>query len=255
MKRTTRNALAAALVAAVAFGVSAPVAIAAPKDKPAHVKTQAKTQAKGQEKGKATAATKKAAAQEKKAAAQAKRQAAQERQVLRLIDGRDARLARVVEGDLLTGLPLEIVDTITVNVATDREALAVIRETVAAGGQDLRQVRTELRTFRVETYNVVVGVVREAAEITEEAAANDAALAELDPTDPAVAEAQAANDDAVLAAQDAVAKALLLTATSPVQDRGAAEADLETAWELLEQVAAFLATQEPVVEETPAEEF
>jgi hypothetical protein len=252
MKRTTRNALAVALVAAVAFGVSAPAAIAAPKDKPAHVKTQAK----GQEKGKATADTKKAAAQEKKAAGQAKRQAAQERQLLRLIDSRDARLARVVEGDLLTDdLPQEVVDAVTSNVATDRQVLAVIREAVAAGGQDLRQVRTELRTFRVETYNVVVGVVREAAEITEEAAANDAALAELDPTDPAVAEAQAANDDAVLAAQDAVAKALLLTATSPVQDRGAAEADLETARELLEQVAAFLATQEPVFEEAPAEEF
>jgi hypothetical protein len=234
MNRTTRNALAAALTAAVAFGVTAPAAYAAPKDRPAHVKVQGA-------KAKTTAGAKKAAAQEKKAAAQAKREAVQTRQVLRDLDRRDAALVRVVEGGLLDGLAPEVVEAISANVTLDREALAGIRSAVVAGGQDLRQVRVELRTFRVETYHVVVGVVREAAELTDEAAANDVALAALDPTDPAVAEAQAANDAAVVAAQDAVAKALPLSAQSAVQDRGAAEADLETARVLLDQVAAFLA--------------
>lgn len=41
MKRTTRNALAAALTAAVVVGVTARAAHAAPKGKPAHVKVQA----------------------------------------------------------------------------------------------------------------------------------------------------------------------------------------------------------------------
>lgn len=238
MKRTIRNVVTAFLTAAVALSVNAPAANAAPKDKPAHVKTH---QSEGSQKGKATAAG-------KKAAAAVKRQAVQQRQLLRLITSGDARLARVVNGELLTGLPQDVIDAVTSNVSTDREALAVIRATVEAGGQDFRQVLTELRTFRVETYNVVVGVVREAAEVTDEAAANDVALAAFDPTDSAVAEAQAANDAAVIAAQDAVAKALLLTATSPVQDRGPAEADIETARELLEQVGAFLDSQAPVAE-------
>lgn len=237
MKHTIRNVVAAVLTAAVAFGVSAPAASAAPKDKPAHVKTQSE----GSQKGKVTAAG-------KKAAAAAKRQAMQQRQLLRLIASSNARLARVVNGELLTGLPQDVIDAVTSNVTTDRETLAVIRAAVEAGGQDFRQVLTELRTFRVEIYNVVVGVVREAAEGTEAAAANDVALAAFDPADPAVAEAQAANDAAVVAAQDAVAKALLLTATSPVQDRGPAEADIETARELLEQVGAFLDSQAPVEE-------
>lgn len=248
MKRTTRNALAAALTAAVAFGVSAPAVHAAPQDRPTHVKTQAK----GQEKGKDIAATKKAAAQEKKSAAQAKHQAAQQRRILRLIAAGDARLARVVEGDLLAGLPQDVIEAVTVNVAADREALALIRESVEAGNRDPREVRTELRTFRVETYKVVVGVLREAAEVTEEAATNNGSLAELDGTDSAVAAAQTANDDAVQAVQNAVAKALLLTATSPVRDRGTAEAHLETARELLDEVAAFLATQESGSEEPQA---
>lgn len=237
MKRTIRNLVTAVLTAAVAIGVSAPIASAAPKDKPAHVKTQLE----GSQKGKATAAG-------KKAAAAAKRQAVQQRQLLRLIAGNDARLARVVNGELLTGLPQDVIDALTSRVSTDREALAAIRAAVEAGGQDFRQILTQLRTFRVETYNVVVGVVREAAEVTEEAAANDAALAAFDPADPAVAEARAANDAAVVSAQDAVTKALSLTATSPVQDRGPAEADIETARQLLEQVGAFLDSQAPVTE-------
>lgn len=237
MKCAIRNVVAAVLTAAVAFGVSVPAASAASKDKPAHVKSQSE----GRQKGKATAAG-------KKTAAEVKPQAVKQRQLLRLIATSDARLARVVNGELLTGLPQDVIDAVSSNVTTDREALAVIRAAVEAGGQDFRQVLAELRTFRVETYNVVVGVVREAVEVTEEAAANDVALAAFDPSDPAVAEAQAANDAAVVAAQEAVAKALLLTAISPVRDRGPAEADIETARELLEQVGAFLEGRAPVEE-------
>ena len=221
MKRNTRNLVAAVLTAAVVFGVTAPAATAAPKVKPAHAGTASAAGVKGQ--------------------------AAKQRQLLRLIDGSDARLARVVEGKLLAGLAQDVVDVVTSNVATDREALAAIRATVVAGGQDL-QLLQQVRSFRPETYAVVVGVVREAEQVAGEAAANDLALAAYDPADPAVVDAQATNDAAAAAAQDAVARALLLTATSPVQDRALVEAALEMAWELLAQVAVFLATPAPAAE-------
>lgn len=240
MKFTARHAVAAVLTAAVAVGLSAPAASAAPKDKPAHVKTQGK--------GKATASAKKAAAAQKKAAVAAKKYAAQQRQVLQDIGRRDAALARVVEGDRLDGLADSTVTAITGNVAADRAALAEIRALVAAGGQDLRKVRVQLHSYRVETYNVVVGIARDTLAVAEEAAANDVALADLAASGVDVTEAQAANTAAVEAADSALAKALLLTATSDVRARAHAEADLAAAWEHLAVVAAFIeshTTEEP----------
>jgi hypothetical protein len=234
MKRTIRTAVAAALTAAVAFGVTVPAATAAPKDKPAKVATQGA-------KGKATAGTKKVAGQDRKAAAAERRTAAQQRQVLRDLDRRDARLAAVVAGDRLAGLPEDAVTAISTNVENDRTGLAAIRTAVEGGGQDLRQVRAELRTYRVETYNMVVGIVRGATEVAEQVALNDAALAELPAEDPAVVEAKENNAAALVAAELAAEDALLLTATSPVADRQSPAAGLESAVVLLELVAAFLA--------------
>jgi hypothetical protein len=233
MKRTIRTAVAAALTAAVAFGVTVPAATAAPKDKPAKVATQGA-------KGKATAGTKKVTGQDRKAAAE-RRTAAQQRQVLRDLDRRDARLAAVVAGDRLAGLPEDAVTAISTNVENDRTGLAAIRTAVEGGGQDLRQVRAELRTYRVETYNMVVGIVRGATEVAEQVALNDAALAELPAEDPAVVEAKENNAAALVAAELAAEDALLLTATSPVADRQSPAAGLESAVVLLELVAAFLA--------------
>lgn len=234
MKRTVRTVVATALTTAVALGVSVPAASAAPQDKPSHAKAQSKSPDKS-----------KAAAAAKKAAAAAKRAAAQQRQLVRTIEGSDARLARVVDGELLTGLPQDVVDTVTSNVAADRDRLAVIRAAVEDGGPDFRPVLGQVRAIRVETYHVVVGVVRGAADVTAESSANDVSLAALDPAAPLVVETASANSAAALLAQDAVSKALLLTATSPVQDRGPAGADIEAARELLEQVATFLGAQTP----------
>lgn len=237
MKPSLRHAAVAALSAAVAFGVAAPAATAAPASKPAHVKTV------------------KANAAEKKAAAAAKKAAVEKRQVISDLDRRDAALARVVEGDRLAGLADEVVTGISDNVAADRSALAGIRSSVVAGGQDLREVRAQLRAYRVETYNLVVGIARDAVTVAAEASANDASLADLASSSVEVTDAQAANAAAVESANSALAKALLLTATSPVHSRADVEADMAAAFEYLVMVATFLeaqASEEPAVEEPAA---
>lgn len=232
MKPIVRHAAVAALSAAVAFGVAAPAATAAPTSKPAHVKTV-----------KANAAEKKAAAEK--------------RQVISDLDRRDTALARVLEGDRLAGLTDEVVTGISENVAADRSALAGIRLAVVAGGQNLREVRAQLRAYRVETYNLVVGIARDAVTVAAEAAVNDASLADLASSSVEVTDAQAANTAAVESANSALAKALLLTATSPVHSRADVEADMAAAFEYLVMVATFLeaqASEEPAVEEPAAGE-
>jgi hypothetical protein len=254
MKRHARNLVAAVLAAAVAFSV-APAASAAPKDKPAHVKTYGKAH------GKAKGLAKKVAAMERRTTSgkpsAARKGAAQQRVVIRDVNRRITRLDRVVTGDRLAGLDQGVIDAITANVAFDKAALSTILDGLATDTRPVREIRGEVRTYRVETYNVVVGIAREAAAVAETAAANDAALADLVTSGAAPAElvfaVQLENVTAVESARNALTQALALTATSPVSDRAAAEAYLVSAQESLAVVATFLAgypaTAEPVTED------
>lgn len=242
MKRTFRAVVVAALTAAVALGVTAPAATAAPKGKSAHVKTV---------KTKATKA-------HVKVDRAAHKLAIAQRQVVRDIERKDAGLVRAARDHRLAALAVEVADAIRTNVAADRAELTALKAAVLAADAtvDLRQVRADLRDVRPEVYVLVVNVAREVAQTQSEVDANGALLAEAALAGSDVTAAQADNDVAGVLAASALETVLGAGATDGKALVHEARADLAAAGVLLEAVAAFLAApvEEAPVEEAPVEE-
>jgi hypothetical protein len=141
----------------------------------------------------------------------------------------DARLAKVAKH--AAALPADQAEVVALNVGLDRALLA---ETVAAATvTDVRSAVALVKAYRPENYLQAVAALREAGELVARAEAVLAA-------------------DALAVLDEAVAAALLVTATSPKADLQALHALLEEAAALVE--AAEAAADEPVVEEPVVEE-
>jgi hypothetical protein len=241
MNRRPLATVAAAAAAAVAFGVYAPAAIAAPPAKP-HAKTQVSKDAR--------------------------LLATQKTNVLREIARKDTALAGVLKDNQLKRLDATQVGTIRANVAADRAALAALRTSVS-GATTVAQVRAfdaKVKQVRPEVYHVVVNSVRQAARFLATAAQNKVAIADLttqadaketegfEMTDvrTALDAAGVANAEAEAAAVGTTELALKLTATATHADLGAvrtrlaaAEAALTTVGEQLLAVESALAAMVP----------
>ncbi len=207
MKTTTRTA-AVLLAAAVTFGPGSPVAAtdAADPAKPGHVRADKGDHGKGDH-GKG-----------------ASKKGSQElRQLLRDLDKADARLAKVAKESRTSRIG-DHAAAVLANVAADRAALAELRTAVAAPDSSLdpREVRRELKELRIQNFGKAINDLRHALKLTEkitdaraDAEGDAAALAVLDA-------AQAAVDSAV-------AKALLISATSDRSELRAVRVDLQAA--------------------------
>lgn len=226
MRTTTRTA-AAVLAAAVTFGAGAPVATAAghaDHAKPGHVKVT-----KGDHGKKGDQAL---------------------RQLLRDINKTDAKLVKVIR-ESRTARIGEHADAVRANVATDRAALTELSAAVQAADntRDLRQVRRELKDVRPQNYNQVVNDLRHALKLAAEIAAARTAAAS-DPAAPVVD-----LDVAQAAVEAAVAKALLVTASSDKAELRAVKADLRAAHEALDGDDDSDETEDEVeLEDEPTEE-
>ena len=157
----------------------------------------------------------------------------EQRMVLQAITRLSTALDRNVKPSRIEMLPTEQQDALLANVEADQGILAALREDVLAADSalDLRQVRTDLKSFRVENYLHATNALVEALELQAELAAY-----------PDLVEA------AALVA-GAVEKALTVTAESPRSLLQEIRADLAAAQELLEAAAAVPVVEEPVVEE------
>lgn len=128
------------------------------------------------------------------------------------------QLDRTIRDGRLARLDAEHAEGVVANVEADKTALAAIL------------TRAELRAFRVENYRLVVNILRQATK------------AEANATEAGSAEALALVDSAV-------AKALLVTASSAKADVKAARADLSAALELLEPEGGETELEEPAANE------
>lgn len=232
MRRTTRTA-AGALALAVALGAASPTtALAAGHDRAGHVKVDRAEKSKAD-----------------KSKADKSKQAKELRQLQRDIAKTDARLVKVARESRTAPIG-EHAATVLANVAADRAALVELAGAVEAADSavDLRAARKELRNVRAQNYNKVVNDLRHALELAGEISAASALLS-ADPAAP-VAELAAAQ----LALDSAIAKALLVTASSDKDELRAVKADLEAAHAAFEIVAAYLEPVEEPVDEEPLEE-
>lgn len=149
---------------------------------------------------------------------------AQTKQLLKDVAGKDKRLARLATAHSVVALADDTEAELVANIAEARGTLADVRTAVEAADStvDTRAARKELRSFRVENFRLVVNVLKQVEDLTDDAAADAEAQAFL-------TKAQAA--------------ALAVTATSTKTDIKAARA-------LLDSAKAELEAEEPV--EQPA---
>jgi hypothetical protein len=139
------------------------------------------------------------------------------RQVVRDIERKEAQLDRAVRPNRVDRLSDTDAAAVLANVALDKADLDAIlaAATAADSTSDLKQVRADLRSVRVENYRVVVNVLRHAAKAA------------------AAAETAGDTESAALVAE-AVATARTVRATSPKSLLRDARADLAAAKELLD---------------------
>ena len=153
------------------------------------------------------------------------------RKVVRAVERKKTQLGRTVRENRVRRL--DDAGAVLANVALDVADLDALlaAATAADAVVDLRQVRRDLRSFRVENYRIVVNILRHAQHLGATATgAGDAAASAL--------------------VTEAVAAAGAVRATSPKSDLRAARA-------LLKQAAALLEVEEeaePVEETEPVEE-
>lgn len=225
MRTTTRTA-AAVLAAAVTFGAGAPVATAAghaDHAKPGHVKVT-----KGDHGKKGDQAL---------------------RQLLRDIAKTDAKLVKVVRESRTARIGEHAV-ALRDNVTADRAALTELAAAVQAADntRDLRQVRKELKDVRPQNYDQVVNDLRHALKLAAEIA--EARTAAAGDPEPPVAELDAAQ----AAVEAAVAKALLVTASSGKAELRAVKADLRAAHQALDGTDDSDETEDETEDEDELEE-
>ena len=235
MRRTTRTATAV-LAAALAFGAASPAASAA--GRPDHAKAGHVKAEKGEKGGKPEKADK------------ADKADKELRQLLRDIARTDAKLVKVAR-ESRTARIGDHAATVLANVAADRSALEALAAAVQASDStaDVRAVRKELKDVRPQNYNKVVNDLRDALRLA-------AAITEARAAVEGDAAAPASELDAAQAALDAaVAKALLVNASSDKEELRAVKTDLQAAHEALEVVRDYLdLSEEEPVEEEPVEE-
>lgn len=153
--------------------------------------------------------------------------------VLRDIDRLKAALDRTMRENRIGTLADDVRATLLASVEADKLALADLAAAATAADStlDLRQVRRDLRDVRPENYVLAVNVLRKAARLAEASAANAEALALVD---------------------EAAATALLVNASSPKSQLREARAGLAEAQALLDDDAD--ATEDPATEDPATED-
>lgn len=149
---------------------------------------------------------------------QAPTKKAQTKQLIKTISVKDAQLERLVTADRTTVLADDHEATVVANIGDDREALAALKAEAEAADStlDTRAVRADLRDFRVVNYVLSGNILRQAEAIEDEAAADPEATMHLD---------------------EAIAAALAITAESTKSDVRDARAHLRLAKGELEAAA------------------
>lgn len=145
-----------------------------------------------------------------------------------------AALDRTVRENRIGTLADDVQATLLGSVKTDKQTLADLATEASAADStlDLRQVRRDLRQVRPENYVLSVNVLRKAAELAEAAAADADALGLVD---------------------EAVATALTVNASSDKSVLREARASLAAAQALLDDDEAD-ATEDPATEDPATEE-
>jgi hypothetical protein len=158
--------------------------------------------------------------------------------VLRDIDRLSAALDRTVRANRIGTLAEDVQTKLHEGVDADKQALTDLAAAASAADStlDLRQVRRDLRQLRPENYVLSVNVLRKAAELAEAAAADVEALALVD---EAVATALTVN-----ASSD---KSLLREARASL---AAAQALLDDEADATEDPATDPATEDPATDPT-----
>ncbi|WP_107704884.1 hypothetical protein [Nocardioides allogilvus] len=151
---------------------------------------------------------------------------AQTKQLLKDIAGKDKRLARLAESNAVAGLADDTEGALVANLGAAQEDLAGIKTSVEAADTtfDTRAARKELRSFRVVNFRLALNVLKQAEGLAEAAAA-----------DPEAVEHLALAEEAALA----------ITATSTKADIKAARAHLQEARAELEPTEDTEPTEEP----------
>lgn len=150
MTRMTRTAMAGALAAAVALGVSAPAATAAPKA--SHVKTDHRA-AKAHKHDKVDRSL---TAAQRRLAKQAAR--------------KDAYLGRLERSNKVERLEDTAEAAVLANIAEDRTQLGDLKAPAATS--DVKELRTEIRGFRPEVYHTIINQLRLATRMQKNIAAS-----------------------------------------------------------------------------------
>lgn len=106
----------------------------------------------------------------------------QTKQLLKDIAGKDKRLARLAESNAVSRLSDETEAELVANIGEARTDLAEIKAAAEAaeGTVDTREVRKELRSFRVENFRLVVNILRQGEGLAEAAATDPEAQMHLD---------------------------------------------------------------------------
>ena len=152
MNRISRNAVAAALTAAVALGVTAPAATAAPKH--AHAKAHHHV-TKAHKHTKADRALTPAQRRLSKEAAR-----------------KDAYLGRLAKAAKVARLADDVEEAVVLSITGDRSDLQELRADVAGKkGEDLKALARDLRKIRPEVYNTIINQLRLATRMQTPAAA------------------------------------------------------------------------------------
>ena len=140
---------------------------------------------------------------------------AQTKQLLKDVAGKDKRLARLAASHAVTALADDTEAQLVANVTEARDALADVGTAAEAADStiDTRAVRKELRSFRVENFRLVVNVLRQVENLTDDAAADPEALVFLDEAEAAALELGATSTKSDVRA----VRALLQSATSELE--------------------------------------
>lgn len=150
----------------------------------------------------------------------------QSKQLLKAISGKDERLARLTTSSAVVRLADDTELALVTNVEEARADLAELRSSVEAADStvDTRAAREELRSFRVENFRLVANVLKQTEGLAEAAAADPEAVTHL-----AAAEAAALEIDAYSSKSDIrEARAHVQAAQAELDPELATETETET---------------------------
>jgi uncharacterized protein with LGFP repeats len=127
---------------------------------------------------------------------------AQTKHLFKDIAGKDKRLERLSTSTAVEALADDTEAAVVAHVTDAQTALGELRTTVEAADStvDTRAARTELRSFRVENFRVVVNMVRKIEGLEEAAAADPEAVTHLAAAEAAALEITATSSKADLRA-------------------------------------------------------